>query len=157
MSLPQPSDLDPLSAFFAEHEKPAERAEPAETAKDPPADDLRVRVERAERQIERTLIDITTLKSDLATLVGAVDDIRKRMSRPPARPPAVPLPPRKLPGRRAMAVIIFLLTAGIALWGLTLVASYEVPEPPRLERDTSSAERPIVASVPPIIGTAASR
>ncbi|HJU43650.1 MAG TPA: hypothetical protein VJ691_12570 [Vicinamibacterales bacterium] len=84
--MPQPNpadqnDSDPLLDFFAEHEK---RPEPPVAAKDAvPTADLRKRLERAERQIERALIDISSLKSDLATLVSALEDIRKRTSRPP--------------------------------------------------------------------------
>ena len=98
-----PNDSDPLLAFFEEHQK---LPEPAVAAKDPvAADDLRVRVERAERQVERALIEITTLKSDLATLVSAVEDIRKRTSRPPDKPaPRVaPSPVRKSGWSRTVA------------------------------------------------------
>jgi hypothetical protein len=141
---------DPLLAFFeegatpqpVESREPAKRVEPLENAQDPPTAgaseahaELRRRLERAERQIDRTLIDITTLRSDLATLVGAVDDIKKRMSRPPAfadgsseagpaKPdPVAAEPSRKAPWRRAIAAIGILLTGGAVFWGLlTLTA-----------------------------------
>ena len=91
-STSQPREPDPLLAFF--EEAPAPRpVQPSElsektpdTSRDP---DLMRRGERAERQIERALIEITTLKSDMATLVSALDDIRKRMGRPPDKPATV--------------------------------------------------------------------
>jgi len=91
----QPREPDPLLAFFEEApaSRPGEPSELSEKTRDtsPDADLLR-RVERAERQLERALIEITTLKSDMATLVSAVDDIRKRMGRRPDRPaPVVPI------------------------------------------------------------------
>ena len=94
-STSHPREPDPLLEFFEEvpARRPAEPSElsekPRDTSRDP---DLLRRVERAERQTERALIEITTLKSDMATLVSALDDIRKRMGRPPARPaPVVPI------------------------------------------------------------------
>jgi hypothetical protein len=117
VSQPNPSryrEPDPLLAFLeeaaapqpVESPDPVQRVEPQENAQDPPAAgateaerELRRRLERAERQIDRTLIDMTALKGDLATLVSAVDDIKKRMSRPPATPATVaPIAPARKDG-----------------------------------------------------------
>ena len=50
------------------------------------AEPLRQRLEQAERSLDRARIEIAALKSDLATLVSAVDDIKKRLTPPaPAR------------------------------------------------------------------------
>src|SRR5687768_18079859 len=60
--------------------EPVERGEPV-----PPRDeviaDLRHRLERAERLLDRSVNEVVTLKSDLAALVTVVEDIRKRPSR----------------------------------------------------------------------------
>lgn len=167
VSQPRPAEheSDPLLAFFeeaaapqlVESTDPVPRVETQEKAQDPPparaseADpESRRRLERAERQIDRTLIDITALKGDLATLVSAVDDIKKRMSRPSAKPePVAAQPSRKAPWRRAVAAIVILLTAGAALWGLASVATYDVPEPPPVENETSSAVESPAATTPP--------
>lgn len=169
MSQPNSSENrepDPLLAFFeeaatpqpVESREPVPRLEARENAPDPPAaaaseanPETRRRLDRAERQIDRTLIDITTLKGDLATLVSAVDDIKKRMSRPAAnRDPVVAQPSRNAPWRRAIAALVILLTAGAVFWGLLSVTTYDLPEPPPLANDTSSAvESPAVVEPQP--------
>jgi hypothetical protein len=143
-------DPDPLLAFFEESpdRRPAEAAEtvePAVNQQDRPVAaaeaagaELRTRLERAERQIERALLDLSTLKSDLATLVGAVEDIKRRLSRPATQPAAVAAPPRRLSKPRTVAAIVLLLTAGAALWGVYSVATYDLPEPPPVEIESSS-------------------
>ena len=169
MSQPNPSlyrESDPLLAFFEEapapgpieSAEPIQRVETPENTQDPPAvqaseadPEWRRRLERAERQIDRALIDISTVKSDLATLVSAVDDIRKRMSRAPAQTaPVVTTPVRTLSGSRAFAAIVILLTAGAVFWGLMSAAPYDAPEPPAVEKETSSAvESPAAIEPPP--------
>jgi hypothetical protein len=135
---------DPLLAFFAEQsgasgslkgdravspEKPAgfaQRVERVEAGEPGPqvTDDLRLRIDRAERLVERSIIEITTLKSDLATLVSAVEDIKKRQSRRDA-PPAPPAQPAKRisPWRAALAVIAL---GAAAAWGLLSSTSYDL-------------------------------
>ena len=164
MSQPQRSESqepDPLLAFLEEQERTEVPSVPevpdlpevpaATAAADPPADVVR----RLERQVERTLIEITSLKSDLATLVSAVDDIKKRMSpasegfrgaspvavegeggraRPRAR--AVALSPRRRPSPRAIAAIVMLLIAGAAVWGLVAAATYALAEPVPIESES---------------------
>ena len=160
-------ESDPLQAFLEEpHAAPA--GQPAESAKvvepaakpaDPattprgedPNAELRRRLQHTERQVDRALIDLATLKTDLATLVGAVDDIKKRTNRPPAGPaPVVEPRRRRLSGPRAIAAIVILLTAGAALWGFAWVAADDFPEPPRLERETASVG-PQVGEPPPMV------
>jgi hypothetical protein len=160
--VPQPQDpnLDPLLEFFEEHGKPPE---PPEPAKDPPADELSVRVDRAERQIERALIDLTTLKSDLATLVGAVEEIKKRPGRPPDRPATVvPLPPpRKAVRARTMATVLLLIAISAAAWGLASAVSYEGRDLPPIESESSNIMAPptTVEARPPALleGSGAAR
>jgi hypothetical protein len=132
----EPPESDPLLAFLEEHEKTSEP--PAAPTVPVASDDLRTRVERAERQIERALIDITTLRSDLATLVSAVEDIRKGLSRPAERPaPVMPLPARKMIGSRIIATILVLIALGAAMWGLVSTMTYdELPQPPRIQSES---------------------
>jgi hypothetical protein len=162
---------DPLLAFFAEPsetsssskghtaaspEKPAEFAQPTPPVEPvkavaPPQqvpEDLRLRVDRAERLVERSLIEITTLKSDLATLVGAVDDIKKRQSRPTVAPPQ---PGKRMsPWRAALAAVVLLTFATLA-WGLVTVVSEDRAEPPPIESESEPAvvPAPVVEAAPP--------
>jgi hypothetical protein len=86
---------------------------------------LRRRLERAERQI--------------ATLVSTVEDIKKRTSQP-----------RKVSKLRTAAVIVVMIAAGAALWGLYSASTYELPEPPPIESESSSATPPPALDVPAI-------
>lgn len=139
----QQPDSDPLLAFCQEQETPAE---PPQTAKDPePADGLRGRLDRAERQIEQVLRDIAKLKFDLATLVTAVDDIRKRQGRPVRTPAPAVAPVRgKLVRLRTAASMVLLLAAGALLWGLGSFAAGDSPPPPIVESASSRVEAPVV-------------
>ena len=121
-------ELDPLLEFNAELSaaespvKPLDPASAAAAAQAESADPLRQRLDQAERALDRSLIEITTLKSDLATLVNAVDDIKKRLARRPETvfaPAAVPMPPLAL--GRVTAIVILVLTFGVAIWGLASV------------------------------------
>ena len=136
MPQPQDPDLDPLLAFFEEHVK---SPEPPEPPKDAPAEDLRVRVDRLDRQVERALIDITSLKSDLATLVGAVEEIKKRQSRPAATPvTVVAIPPPRVVRARTVTTILVLIALGAMAWGLISATTSDVPEPPPIESQSST-------------------
>jgi hypothetical protein len=167
---------DPLLAFFSEQseasgslngdgtaspEKRAEFAQPVESVqsvdsvqavepRDQATEDLRHRVDRAERLVDRSLIEIATLKSDLATLVGAVEDIKKRQSRRDAPPP----PPaqtvkRVSPWRAALAAVVLLTFATLA-WGLAAMVSEERPEPPPIESESKpvAVPDPVVEAAP---------
>ena len=155
MSQPNPSEYrepDPLQEFFEEAPAPPpEPSELSETKRDSsPQPELLRRLERAERQVDRALIDITTLRGDLATLVSAVDDIKKRMSRPPKPAVAAALPSGKMPWRRAIAAIVILMTAGTVFWGLLRATTSDAPEPPAVENESSSAvESPVLVEPPP--------
>lgn len=160
---------DPLLAFFAEEsepstplkgeqaasaEKPAELAHPGEPAEavDPRhevTEDLRLRVQRAERLLERSLIEITTLKSDLATLVSAVEDIKRRQNRPgvPIAPPAPP--GKRTSSWRAAVAAVVLLTFATLAWGLVTIVSEDLPEPPIEEAAPAGAPAPSVDAAPP--------
>ena len=118
-------ELDPLLEFNAELsavESPVKPLDPppaAAAAQTESAEPLRQRLEQAERSLDRARIEITSLKSDLATLVTAVDDIKKRLTRRPETvfaPATVPVPHRAL--GRVTAIVILVLTLGVAIWGL---------------------------------------
>ena len=163
-------EADPLLAFFAEEsetsgstkdeganspQKPAESAqpvEPVEAAEPRPqaTEDLRLRVVRVERLLERSLIEMTTLRSDLATLVGAVDDIKKRQGRRDA-PPAPPVRPGNPVSRwrAAVAAVVLVMVATLA-WGLATIVSGDRPEPPPIK----SESEPVVAIPAPVVNAA---
>ena len=155
MSQPTPpnsvpaQDPDPLLEFFAEpdaeravvaaaaQEHPAEPvanaevpapavAAPIEPAPDP---EMQRRLDRAERMLEKAQIEISTIKSDVATLVSAIDDIKKRQSRPVEKPPVAPvIPPPRLSRVAAAAVTAAGVLLVLVVWGMWSLASYDMPE-----------------------------
>jgi len=138
------AELDPLLAFNAElaaAESPQKPVDPTPPAAAPQAEDaapLRLRLDQAERSLERARIDISALKSDLATLVTAVDDIKKRLGRRPeavAAPPPVRVPPRWGVLKSAAVVILCLTIGAAAMWSLT--SMIEAPESKPIESQSS--------------------
>jgi hypothetical protein len=132
--------------------EPVERGEPV-----PPRDeviaDLRHRLERAERLLDRSVNEVVALKSDLATLVTMVEDIRKRPSR---RKAPLQLLPRqsaaRIFGARAMIAAVVLAALATGAWGLMTFAPDEVSEAPAVEREPAkpvSDPTPLVDSGPP--------
>lgn len=153
-----PPEPDPLLAFFAEPDPapPPTPAEPVANAEVPRAPDsaaaraeaddaLRLRVDRAERQLEKSVIEIAALKTEIATLVTVVDDIKKRQSRPPA-PPAPPLPsPRAARVSRAAtaAAAIAIVLFSLVLWGAYYVAA------PDSAPEAAPVETAVLREAPP--------
>jgi hypothetical protein len=145
---------DPLLTFFAETgaTDPAETPEkPRDPAPAPPplaGEEFPRRLGHAERQLERAQIDISKVKTDLATLVSAVEDIRKRLSRPPERPAVVvPMPARaRRPLRAPTIALVVLIALGAAAWGLVSATTFEVPGPPPIESVSSN-----LIDLPPIV------
>ncbi len=136
-------ELDPLLEFNAELsavESPVKPLDPPSAVAAAPAESaesLRQRLEQAERSLDRARIEITSLKSDLATLVSAVDDIKKRLTRRPElvlAPATVPVQHRAF--ERVTTIVILVLILWVAIWGLTSVLLAEIPEP-RIEIDSS--------------------
>jgi hypothetical protein len=131
-------DPDPLLEFFAEPEQatPAAAApptnhpaEPVVNAEDtpPPAvapvepepdPELRRRLHRTERMLEKAQFEISALKSDVATLVTAIDDIKKRQSRPAEilPVPKTPIPPPRLSRVAAAAVTTIGIILVLVVW-----------------------------------------
>jgi hypothetical protein len=147
--VPSP-DPDPLLEFFAEpesqaaaeaaapvHDRPetivkaedtsAPAAAPVEPDSDP---ELRKRLDRAERLLEKAQVEISTLKSDCATLVSTIDDIKKRQSRPASVPPTPPinLPSPQVSRVGAAAAVIAGIILAIGAWGAWSIGSYDMPE-----------------------------
>ena len=155
-SHPRESDpLDPLLAFnteFAAPESAQNPTNPAPAAARSHTDDvspLRLRLDHAERSLDRARIEISALKSDLATLVTAVDDIKKRLSR---RPEAVVVaPPVRVPPRRGLLKVVgiaFLcLAIGSAIWSMAPADVIEVSTPAPFDSARESAsvaqDRPV--------------
>jgi hypothetical protein len=165
----QSLESDPLLEFLAEpvpgavlgpSVRPANAAEPVVNVADPGAAtsgraerdedaELRRRVERAERLLEKSVVEISTLKSDLATLVSSLDDIRKRQSR---RADPAPAPrPRKLRKSvsNAVAAAVVVVAIGLALLGGLSIAAYDAAAPMRMR--TGSAA-PVAVPAPAVIG-----
>ena len=141
-------ELDPLLTFLVEPgavdaaETPEKPADPAAAAAVAVDEELSRRLGNAERQLERTRSEISALRTDLATLVSAVGDIRTRLSRPPERPalvvPVLPIPRRQLPPARTIATIVVLVALGAATWSLLSATTDEPPGPPLLESESST-------------------
>ena len=144
-------ESDPLLAFFAEqakvtapgtgnatasHENPAKFGQPHQIGVPVEATDgsaathfdLRQRLDRAERLVERSLMEVTALKSELATLVSAVEDIKKRQSRGHAPLPTLARPGKRLSGMLATLAAVTLLTFALVGWGLMAIVSTDLPE-----------------------------
>jgi len=133
----QPVENDPLLAFSSEPgasspmaaaplvpQAPANvevpPAAPVEPARDEPIAALLARVDRLERSLDQSVSQVAKLKSEVATLVGTVDDIKRRLSRRPAN---MPLPvatrvARPRP-RFASAVAGIMLGTAVGAWGWT--------------------------------------
>lgn len=127
-------ELDPLLEFNAElsaAESPAKPLDPpsaAGLAQAESAEPLRQRLDQAERSLDRARLEIAALKSDLATLVTAVDDIKKRLTRRPEMvlaPATVPVPHQII--GRVTAIVIVALTLGMAIWGVASAVLTEIP------------------------------
>jgi hypothetical protein len=162
---------DPLLAFFAEDSEAAGSltGDAAASPENPAAfahfvrpvepverhhqvsEELLLRVDRAERLAERSLLEIATLKTDLATLVSAVEDIKKLQSRRdvPAEPAA--RPPIRRPLWRAALAVVVLLSFTTLGWGLATAVSVEEPAAPPIESESepAAAAPPIVDAAPP--------
>ena len=134
------AEFDPLQDFLAEPptQPPPQLAEskqddhpagggPAVSA--PP--DVAVRVSGAEQVLERVVVDVSNLRSDVATLVSAIDDIKKRqIRRPGERLGAVPVPaPRRPRNQGAAAAGAAVMVMTIIAWAVVSMGSYRLPEP----------------------------
>lgn len=150
-SAPEPVERAPglspeIAEQFAELFEPARPVTPDETRGEA-AEELRGRVGRAEQLLEQSMSDLAALKSDLATLVSTVEEIRKRHSRREGPPPAPARPPSRLSGTRLMMAAVVLAAFATAIWGLVTSAPSEAAEPPAIQ--TEPAE-PV--STPPRVG-----
>ena len=155
MSQPTPDDQsrvpdpDPLLEFFAEPEQapPAAAAPPAIHPAEPvvnaevtplpaaaphepePDPELRRRLDRTERMLEKAQIEMSALRSDVATLVTAIDDIKKRQSRPEQRPvPPVPIPAPRISRAAAAALTTVGIILVLVVWGMWSLPSDEMPD-----------------------------
>ena len=167
-------ESDPLLNFFSEHasarepdapsgpaipEKPQQSAQPVGPVqkaepfapRDDVAADLLHRLERIERLLDRSVIEIAALTSDLATLVTTVEDIKKGQAlreTPVSAPP--PHPNSRIPVVPAMIAAVVLAAVAASIWGLISFAAYAAPEPPAIQ--TQSVEP--VSVLPPFVGPA---
>jgi hypothetical protein len=137
-------DSDPLLAFSTELGDVPPDASPPDPATQPVAatedarrllrapavDPLIARVDRLERALEDSKKQVSILKSEVATLVRALGDIKKPMSRPDARPPRA-----TRSGKRTVATAVGLVI-GLGFGTLTWVYL------------TAGADTPIAAPAP---------
>jgi PEGA domain len=159
-------DSDPLLAFSTEPGAAPPVASPSDPATQPVAatedprrllrapaiDPLIGRVDRLERALEDSKKQVSTLKSEVATLVRALSDIKK-----PTRLPALTFEPKTRSGSRGLAAVLGIvmgLGLGIAAWmylsggaDSTIAASPPVASqgvvadhPPAVEGPTASEE-----------------
>lgn len=120
----EPIDTDPLLEFSIEpgQAQPAAGVEvappvPVEHASAESIAAMCARLDRLERSLDRSAVQVASLRSDVATLVGTIDDIKKRLSRRPAHAPVRLTPAVKRP--RAPAVAGAVLGIALAVWGWT--------------------------------------
>lgn len=142
----------PEPAQSAPAVEPVERGDPV-PARDEAIADLRHRLEHAERLLDRSANEVVTLKSDLATLVTIVEEIRKRPS--PRKAPLQLLSGQsgaRISGVRAMTAAVVLAALATGAWGLMTFAPDEVSEAPADESEPAnpvSVPPPLVDSGPP--------
>ena len=126
---------------------------PAATSEEDDAHrDLAQRVARLERLLDRSLLENTALKSDVATLVTTLDDIRKRLSRAETSPGhAMPAPVRGSRGRPIAAGAVLVAALGLA-WSVISIATGDAPELPPVEwkpGEPATSPTPVVDASPP--------
>jgi TolA-binding protein len=152
-------DDDPLLGFSAEAapvephvaESKADQTAEAKAEIGRTDESVIARVSELERQLERALIEVANLRSDVATLVGAVGDIRKRQADRPQPPAAAP--PGTRPSRRSVATVaIVAAMLGLAGWGVLSLAEFDAGEPPPIE-NTDLA--PAIESMAPVAAAGA--
>jgi hypothetical protein len=143
---PEISDDDPLLGFSSEAppvephvaETKADRTPPPLAESGRTDDSVIGRVAELERQLERSLIEIANLRSDVATLVGALADMKKRQSEPP-KPASVPRTSTQLSRRATAMVAIIVAMLGVAAWGALSLATSDGGVPPPVETGDSAA------------------
>ena len=154
-------DSDPLLAFSTEPGATPPVPSPSDPATQPVAatedarrllrapavDPLIARVDRLERALEDSKKQVSTLKSEVATLVRALSDIKKPMSRPDATPTRA-----TRSGMRTVAAtvgIVIGLSLGIFTWlYLTGDADATIAAPAPLSTQGSVADPPPPVEVP---------
>lgn len=153
------ADHDPLMAFSIE--QGAEAVAPAapattqtaaltqflpEESSDPAPASSTVRLDQLERSLEQSRAELEGLKSTVATLVSAIDDIKKRQNHRPREnpPPAAVVGPRRVPRTSAVAGVVLGLLLGVWIW-TKLSNPYDATAKPP-ETTQSVAEEPIVSA-----------
>ncbi|HUQ86267.1 MAG TPA: PEGA domain-containing protein [Vicinamibacterales bacterium] len=128
---PLAEDSDPLLAFSTEQaaaspvtsppQKVVQPVAPVEDARseppEPPVNPLSAKVIQLERALEMSNQQVLSLKSEVATLVRALGDIKRSAARPVTTTPAPPRVPR--PSMRAAAAVIGIVLGiglGILAW-----------------------------------------
>ena len=116
-----PFDSDPLLGFETEQKAPSESPElvvktriSADLAgRSAPADSLSGRVSALEKSLAASTAEVALLRSDVATLVRTVDDIRTRNRKPGG---ASTLRPTGVRRTASIALLIVAVVAGAWLW-----------------------------------------
>jgi hypothetical protein len=184
VSQPQSQEPDPLLAFSSESPAAADPAVPAEPDAQPaisedfppspssppvPPPSETGRLDRIERALDRSQTEIQQLTSEVATLVGSIADMNKRMS----RLQTAPVQPRSSMSRTlqrtvsALAAVLVVLSAGVVSWrywpdgaptipapieqveAATPLAPGPVPAPPASAVDSPAPAAPQLVSEPP--------
>jgi hypothetical protein len=100
------------------------------------------------------MMEVTALKSELATLVSAIEDIKKRQSRRHAPLPSLPRPDKRLSRMMATLAAVVLLTFALLGWGLMAIVSTDLPELGPIESEAAepaSIPAPVVETVRPAV------
>lgn len=126
---------DPLLEFSTEPRPESCETPPPST---PPLDP---RVDKVESSVDQLVDKVASLKAEVATLVGAIDDIKKRMAHRPAPPLPTRLAMPRSSSRSASAVVGLVLGIAVATLGWT-----------RWSRDSVDAigPRPSLAAASPV-------
>lgn len=148
-----PLDSDPLLCFETEHEVSPESPEPVVETRTSPDNveaaevvaPLNDRVVALERALAASNAEVALLRSDVATLVRAVDDIRTRHRRPTAA--ALPTQPNVRRITSVIAGVVIVVVTGGWLW-MSNRASAEPAAPPAPALSALAAVEPPLITVP---------
>jgi hypothetical protein len=137
----EPGEDDLLLAFSTEPGgKPPESTE-----------SLAARVEFLERELHRSTTEIESLRSELATLVGTVDDISKNARRPVTWAPK-PVSTARTRFATAAAGIVLGLAVGVLgwmLWSRDSIVTIDTIDTPVAASDTAAAQLPPESAATP--------
>ena len=118
-----------------------------------PLESLNAHVDRLEQRLDTATTELASLKKQVATLVGAIGDIKKNRRTPNGPLPRAPQPGARSRGISAIAALV--AGTGLAIWGWTLsspdLMNAMAPSPAATVQESTANEppaQPAITAVP---------